>query len=161
MPKEIERKFLLNEAAWNALQKPAGVHYRQGYILSEESRTIRARVAGTKGYITLKGKAQGISRDEFEYEIPVHEAEEILTSFARNGTEKTRYRISNAGHIWEVDVFTGDNEGLIVAEIELGSEDETFAKPEWIAQEVTDDTRYYNSNLAVHPFKHWNDRDKR
>lgn len=155
MAKEIERKFLVDQDAWDSLAKPDGVQYRQGYILSEKHRTVRVRVAGDKGFITLKGKAVGISRDEFEYEIPVDEAEEILKNFAINGTEKIRYCIPFSGFTWEVDVFSGENDGLIVAEIELTSEQEEFEKPNWVAAEVTEDARYFNANLAVHPYIGW------
>jgi adenylate cyclase len=153
---EIERKFLVDHAAWQKLDKPAGTHYQQGYILNDDKRAVRIRVAGEHGYITLKGALAGkISRPEYEYEVPVAEAVEILKAFTNNGTEKVRYCIPAGDFTWEVDVFSGDNEGLIVAEIELKSEDDEFEKPDWIAEEVTDDHRYANSNLAIHPFKDW------
>lgn len=153
---EIERKFLVDHEKWNKLAKPEGKHYKQGYIFSDETRTVRIRVAAGKGYITLKGGRQGkMSRSEFEYEIPAADAGEMLRTLAQNGTEKIRYEIPAAGFTWEVDEFSGDNEGLIVAEIELNSEDDEFEIPEWITEEVTDDHRYANSNLAVHPFKYW------
>jgi CYTH domain-containing protein len=153
---EIERKFLVDHDAWHKLDKPQGTHYRQGYILSDGNKVVRVRVAGPHSYLTLKGRgANNISRSEYEYEIPLTDGEELLTTFAKNGTQKTRYRIPYEGFTWEVDEFSGDNEGLIVAEIELHHEDEQFEKPAWVTQEVTDDGRYANSNLAVHPFKDW------
>jgi adenylate cyclase len=153
---EIERKFLVDHDAWHRLDKPAGTHYRQGYISSDDSGVVRVRVAGTHAYLTLKGRgANNISRSEYEYEIPLADGEELLATFAKNGTQKTRYRIPFGGFTWEVDVFWGGNEGLIVAEIELNHEDEKFEKPAWVTNEVTDDVRYANSNLAVHPFKNW------
>jgi CYTH domain-containing protein len=156
---EIERKFLVDHEAWHKLDKPAGTHYQQGYILSDESRTVRVRVTDTNSYITLKGRGTtNISRPEFEYEIPVTDGKELLKTFTKNGTEKTRYRVPFAGFTWEVDEFLGDNEGLIVAEIELNDEHEQFEKPAWITNEVTDDGRYANSSLAVHPFKDWEDK---
>jgi adenylate cyclase len=154
---EIERKFLVNHDAWHALDKPAGVQYKQGYILSDDTRTVRVRVTEHHGYITLKGPSgtNRMSRAEYEYEIPITEADEILKGFTTNGTQKLRYRIPAGDFTWEVDIFQGDNEGLIVAEIELRSEEDEFEKPSWLAEEVTDDDRYANSNLATHPFKDW------
>jgi adenylate cyclase len=153
---EIERKFLVNHDAWHKLDKPDGNHYRQGYILNGDNRVVRVRVTDKHSYLTIKGGGTGnISRKEFEYEIPIPDGEELLKSFTENGTEKIRYRIPFAGFTWEVDEFLGDNEGLIVAEIELKDEDEKFEKPAWVANEVTDDRRYANSSLSVHPFKDW------
>jgi adenylate cyclase len=154
---EIERKFLVDYDAWHKLDKPAGTHYRQGYILSDDSRTVRIRVAGDHSYITLKGSAiSSMSHSEYEYEIPVPDGEEILAAFAKNGTEKIRYRIPLGGFTWEVDEFLGDNQGLIVAEIELKTEQDKFEKPAWVTSEVTDDGRYANSSLAVRPYSGWN-----
>lgn len=154
---EIERKFLVDHDAWDALSKPAGVQYKQGYILSDETRTVRVRVTEHHGYITLKGPSgvNRMSRAEYEYEIPIAEAEQILAGFTTNGTQKIRYRIPAGNFTWEVDVFSGDNNGLIVAEIELTSEEDEFEIPAWITEEVTADGRYANSSLAIHPFKHW------
>ena len=153
---EIERKFLIDHEKWNNLDKPEGVHYQQGYILSDDHHTVRIRVAGTHSYITLKASTGNhVSRKEYEYEIPLAEGEEILQEFAKNGTEKIRYRIPLGGFIWEIDEFLGDNKGLIVAEIELKNEQDEFEKPDWVKNEVTDDVRYTNSNLAIHPFKNW------
>ena len=156
---EIERKFLVDHGKWNKLDKPEGKHYQQGYVYSDETRTVRIRIAGEQGFITLKGGRQGkIGRSEFEYQIPVADAGEMLKTLTQNGTEKIRYRIPAGEFVWEVDVFAGDNEGLIVAEIELNSEDDEFEKPDWITEEVTDDYRYANSNLAINPYKHWTNK---
>jgi adenylate cyclase len=155
MPTEIERKFLVDHEKWALVTKPEGKLYNQGYILSEEERTVRIRVTDTAAYITLKGASTGISRSEYEYTIPVSDGNEILKSFARSAVEKTRYKINYAGHLWEVDVFAGQNTGLIVAEIELEHESEPFDKPEWITEEVSHDSRYTNASLSVVPFKDW------
>jgi adenylate cyclase len=155
MPTEIERKFLVDHKKWEKLIKPTGKLYKQGYILSEERRTVRIRVTNDAAYITFKGASTGISRSEYEYTIPVNEGTEILDNFAVSLIQKTRYNIEYAGHTWEVDVFTGDNSGLIVAEIELQHEDEQFEKPEWVGQEVSHDNRYTNSSLSVYPYKDW------
>ncbi len=155
MPTEIERKFLIDHTKWEKVIKPNGKLYKQGYILSEEKRTVRIRVTDTVAYITLKGASTGISRSEYEYTIPVNEGNEILQNFAKSYIEKIRYDINYGGHLWEVDVFRGVNNGLIVAEIELKSEDEQFEKPDWVGEEVSHDGRYTNASLSVNPFKVW------
>jgi adenylate cyclase len=155
MPTEIERKFLVDLEKWGKVIKPAGKLYNQGYILSEERRTVRIRVTNDAAYITLKGASTGISRSEYEYTIPVNEGNEILDNFATSLIKKTRYEIEYAGHTWEVDVFTGDNTGLIVAEIELRHEDEQFEKPDWAGPEVSHDNRYTNASLSISPYKNW------
>lgn len=155
MPLEIERKFLVHREKWEALQKPAGNHFRQGYLLTDPQKTIRVRQTEDKGYITIKGISVGAARQEFEYEIPHSEAAELLNQFAVAELSKIRYRIPFENHVWEVDVFSGANDGLMVAEIELTSENEKFNLPEWIAKEVTEDDRYYNSNLTLDPFNNW------
>ncbi len=152
---EIERKFLVNLAEWQQFEKPYGNSLRQGYMLKEPGKTVRIRITNQQSFITIKGKSKGVTRAEFEYEIPRSEAEELLTDFCEEVITKIRYDIEFAGKIWEVDVFFGDNAGLIVAEIELDSEDEEFAKPSWVGQEVTHDKRYFNSNLSVHPYTKW------
>lgn len=155
---EIERKFLVDHDKWEKLSKPAGTHYRQGYIVADSGRTVRIRVSDTKAFLNLKSRSgsSNMSRSEYEYEIPLAEGLEILDKFVTNGgTEKIRYNIHFAGKLWEVDVFSGDNKGLIVAEIELESEDEQFEKPEWVTIEVTDNGRYTNAALSKHPFKNW------
>lgn len=155
MPHEIERKFLVNHERWNQLSKSEGKKYRQGYLVVEDEKVIRVRRTPEKGFITIKGKSVGITRAEYEYEIPAEEAEELISKFANSIISKTRYNIEVSGKVWEVDVFEGDNEGLIVAEIELKYEDEAFVRPDWIGEEVTDQERYYNSRLAVEPFTQW------
>ncbi len=155
MGKEIERKFLVHADAWANLEKPKGNQLRQGYLTTEPHKTIRVRATNDKGYITIKGISIGATRAEYEYEIPKSEALELLDQFAENEISKIRYEITFESKIWEVDVFSGANEGLIVAEIELESEQEIFTKPDWVAQEVTEDKRYFNSNLSLHPFKKW------
>ncbi|HMG09749.1 MAG TPA: CYTH domain-containing protein [Mucilaginibacter sp.] len=152
---EIERKFLVDHEKWRQLAKPEGKHYRQGYILSDDTKTIRVRITDEHGYITIKGITKGISRKEYEYTIPVNEGAELLDNFAVSELTKIRYRISFDGKIWEVDEFLGDNQGLLMAEIELEHETETFKLPPWITIEVTDDQRYYNSSLSVNPFNRW------
>ncbi len=155
MGAEIERKFLLDQAKWEAFTKPKGKVIKQFYLLNEIEKNVRVRVKGDKGFLTIKGKTEGISRAEFEYEIPVSEAEAMFTQFAKKGIDKIRYEIDHAGHIWEVDEFHGDNEGLILAEIELQSESESFEKPDWITEEVSLDPRYYNAQLISNPYKAW------
>jgi CYTH domain-containing protein len=150
---EIERKFLLRNNDWRPLGVP--VHYAQGYLVADGQRTVRVRVAGKQGFLTIKGKSQGISRNEYEYEIPAAEAMEMFQLCAIPVIEKYRTRVLYEGKIWEVDEFEGPNKGLIMAEIELKSEDETFAVPPWIGQEVTGDFRYFNFYLAQNPFNNW------
>jgi adenylate cyclase len=152
---EIERKFLVDHEKWNKIDKPTGTHYRQGYLLTNERETIRVRISDKEGFLNLKSKISPRSRKEYEYKIPLNDGIEILEAFTKHGTEKTRYNISIAGKIWEVDVFMGDNQGLIVAEIELESEDEKFEKPDWVTQEVTDDRRYTNASLSISPYQDW------
>ncbi len=155
---EIERKFLVDHDKWHQFNKPEGTHYRQGYMLDEVKRTVRIRVAGNQGFITIKGSTSGITRKEFEYEIPVADAIELLDGFTASDIEKVRYKIHFEGKLWEVDEFHGDNEGLIVTEIELQHEDEQFHKPDWVMVEVSDDKRYFNSNLSKSPYKTWNNK---
>lgn len=152
---EIERKYLVHPSSWSELTKPQGLYCEQTYLLKDDARTVRIRVLGDKGFITFKGKTIGFSKPEFEYEIPVEEAKEMISLFGEVIIEKTRYLFPQGDLTWEVDVFFGDNEGLIVAEIELTSENELFEKPEWIAAEVTGDYRYSNSNLQSNPYKNW------
>jgi len=153
---EIERKFLVDHEQWRLLNKPEGKHYRQGYILSDDIKTIRVRVTDEFGYMTIKGKTKGISRLEYEYTIPVNEGVELLNNFAVSELEKIRYCINYEGKVWEVDEFLGENQGLLVAEIELEDEAETFMLPPWITVEVTGDKKYYNSALSIEPFNTWN-----
>lgn len=154
MAKEIERKFLIDLDKIGSLDN--GVSIKQGYIKTNSNAVVRARVAGEKAYLTLKGENVGITRSEFEYAIPVDDAEQIIKSLC-NGpvVEKTRYLVVIGEHTWEVDVFHGDNEGLVVAEIELSSEGEAFERPPWVTAEVSGDVKYYNSSLLDNPFKNW------
>ena len=150
---EIERKFLVKKELWLALKKPEGKHYRQGYLMNREDRVVRVRIAGDQGFLTINGAMAGISKLEYEYEIPKKDAEEMLDQFKPEGTEKIRYRIpEDSGLVWEVDEFLAENQGLIVAELELSSEDQSFSSPEWLDEEVTYDERYSNANLALNPF---------
>ena len=151
---EIERKFLVQGDAWKTLGEP--VFFRQGYLSSQKERTVRVRIEGDSAVITIKGKSVGAVRGEWEYPIPVQDAAELLDGLCEQPLiEKYRRKITNGAHVWEVDEFLGANAGLVVAEIELGAEDEAFEQPEWVAAEVTDDARYYNSNLIRHPFSNW------
>lgn len=155
MGKEIERKFLVNHQLWARAEKPQGQTFRQGYLLTDPNKTIRVRIADAIGTLTIKGITTGATRAEFEYQIPVEEARELLEQFSVSELSKTRYKLEFAQKTWEVDVFSGDNQGLIVAEIELDDESEPIDLPAWIEQEVTNDARYYNSNLTILPFKNW------
>jgi adenylate cyclase len=153
---EIERKFLVKS---NDFKQQAFIQNKiaQGYLSSVPERTVRVRIKGEKGFITIKGISQqsGMSRFEWENEIPLEEALELLKLCEKGKIEKTRYEIKLGNHIYEVDEFYGENEGLLVAEIELNSENETFEKPDWLGDEVTNDERYYNAYLSKNPFKDW------
>lgn len=149
---EIERKFLVVNDTWRAA--PA-VFYSQGYLNRDKQRTVRVRIAGAQAFITVKGISQGASRLEFEYEIPVVDAQQLLTLCEQPLIEKYRRIISHGGFVWEVDEFLGDNLGLVVAEIELPAEVTHFALPDWVGAEVTHDARYFNSNLAQVPYCQW------
>lgn len=151
---EIERKFLLRGDAWRALGEP--VLLRQGYLSSNPDRTVRVRIEGDQGTMTIKGRSVGATRAEWEYPIPLLDANELLDRLCEQPViEKYRRRIAIGGHTWEVDEFLGANQGLVVAEIELDSEDQQFDKPDWIGAEVTDDLRYFNSSLIRNPFSNW------
>jgi adenylate cyclase len=152
---EIERKFLVDKIKWEKFEKPKGENYRQGYLISDPTKTIRIRQTSKKGFLTIKGISVGASRAEFEYEIPIDDATELLNKFAESELSKIRYTVLFKEKIWEVDQFLGDNEGLVVAEIELESEEETFIIPDWIGSEVTSEKIYFNSNLTQFPFKVW------
>jgi adenylate cyclase len=145
---EVERKFLVNKEKWQSLEKPNGMYLRQGYLNDAANCTVRARETETEGFLTIKGRSEGMSRAEFEYAIPKEDAKQMLETLAKTQLEKTRYKIIVGKHTWEVDMFHGANDGLILAEIELGSSDEAFELPHWVDKEVSDDTRYFNSNLA-------------
>jgi len=151
---EIERKFLIKDDAWRALAK--GTQYRQGYLNSTKERTVRVRTINDKGYLTIKGITTGATRVEYEYDIPENDATAMLDDLCEKPIiEKNRYKIDFAGFVWEVDEFFGENQGLIVAEVELESENQAFEKPEWIGDEVTGDPKYFNSNLILNPFTIW------
>lgn len=152
---EIERKYLVKQDQWEDLEKPRGEMYRQGYLLTDPQKTIRVRQTSDKGFLTIKGLSVGATRAEYEYEIPFGEAKELLDQFAVAELSKIRYKIVFDNYLWEVDEFLAENNGLIVAEIELSSEDENFSIPEWIGEEVTGEEKYYNSNLVTEPFKDW------
>ena len=156
MPTEIERKFLVKGEAWRSLA--TGTIYRQGYLSTKKGCSVRVRLVGEQGYLTIKGLSQGISRAEYEYSIPAEDAQEMLDKLCdRPLIEKTRYKIELAGLTWEIDEFAGENQGLIVAEVELTDENQTIELPDWIDKEVSDDSRYYNVNLAQHPYSQWSD----
>ena len=153
MGKEIERKFLVDGNDW---RKAQGATYRQGYLSTAKERTVRVRVTDDKGYVTIKGVSKGATRVEYEYEIPMQDAQEMLDTLCeRPLIEKRRYKINYRGLTWEVDAFLGENEGLVLAEVELESEDQTVERPPWIGQDVTDDPRYFNVNLVRHPYRDW------
>ena len=154
MATEIERKFLIEPAAWKP--STSGVIYRQGYLSSVKERVVRVRIAGDKALLTIKGVSQNLSRLEFEYPILMDDAIMMLDQLCeRPLIEKTRYRQTVGSHTWEIDVFHGDNEGLILAEVEVSSETEAFERPSWVAEEVSGDPRYFNNNLVMSPFEAW------
>jgi len=153
---EIERKFLVVGDDWRSLAE--GVEYRQGYLSTDRERTVRVRTRDGEGFLTIKGVTRGATRLEFEYQIPKADADELLDELCLEPIiYKIRRRIPYAGHVWEVDEFLGDNEGLVLAEIELEAADEAFEVPAWIGEEVTGDPRYYNANLVAHPYRSWGD----
>lgn len=157
---EIERKFLVLDDSWRK-HAAHGVYYRQGYLTDAAQCSIRVRVDSKQGYLNIKSATLGVKRTEFEYPVPLPDANEMLDRFCTGALiEKRRYHIRHGRHLWEVDVFEGDNAGLVVAEIELLSEDELFELPPWAGKEVSNESRYYNVCLAKHPFKDWADDQK-
>ena len=154
MPLEIERKFLVAHQGWRAASGP-GTRLAQGYLCADADRTVRIRLAGEAAWITVKGPSDGISRAEFEYPVPVAEAREMLALCLPSVVEKTRHRLDFKGFTWEIDEFHGDNEGLLLAEVELHSADQSPPLPDWLGPEVSNDPRYANSRLARHPFGRW------
>jgi CYTH domain-containing protein len=156
MAVEIERKFRVVGDAWRT---DHGTRYRQGYLSRDPERTVRVRIADDQAFLTIKGRTVGASRPEFEYPIPLADAEQLLGLCDGPLIEKTRHHIRHHDIIWEVDEFAGDNTGLVIAEIELASEDHAFASPPWLGQEVTHDPRYYNANLSVNPYRNWRSED--
>jgi adenylate cyclase len=154
MATEIERKFLVIGDEWR--KTAVGTLYRQGYIFSDAKRTVRVRVAGEKGFLTIKGAAVGLVRPEFEYAIPVEDAMLMLDTLCdRPLIEKTRYVLKQGGLTWEIDEFAGENQGLIVAEVELADANQFIELPPWIGAEVSHDSRYFNAALAKRPFTRW------
>ncbi len=150
---EIERKFLPAGDGWRRLGTP--LLLRQGYLSSDPARVVRVRIEGDQAFMTIKGKSVGATRGEWEYPIPLADANDLLALCEKPLVEKYRRRIEFAGNVWEVDEFLGANQGLVVAEIELASEDQPFDKPDWIGEEVTHDKRYFNSNLARRQYSSW------
>jgi len=157
MSLEIERKFLVNKKKWDTVDKSKKHFIRQAYLMNENNKTVRVRVEDDRAFLTLKGPTAGFTGREYEYEIPLTDAIELLNDFAESEISKYRYIIEYKKKKWEVDVFQQDNDGLIIAEIEMETETEKFEIPDWIEKEVTHDERYYNSNLIVQPYKNWKD----
>ncbi len=155
MAQEIERKFLVVGNSWR--KQAVGQPYCQGYIATTKpGQSVRVRIVGNQGYLTIKGPVRGLSRPEFEYAIPLLDAQEMLETLCdRPFIKKTRYRLPISEVVWEIDEFAGENAGLIVAEVELNSEHQQVALPEWIGREVTGEARYYNASLVKHPFSQW------
>lgn len=149
---EIERKFLVNGDAWRTGE---GVRTTQGYLVREQSHSVRVRIADGQAWLTIKGAGQGITRTEFEYAIPVDDARAILKLVPYPLVEKVRRKVEYKGFTWEVDEFLGANTGLVVAEIELDDPEREFPRPPWIGAEVTHDPRYLNAQLATHPYSTW------
>lgn len=154
MPVEIERKFLLKSSDWK-LECDAGTAIKQGYLNSHKERTVRVRIKGDKGYLTIKGKTENIARQEFEYEIPVEEAVALIQLCEKPVIEKTRYLVKRDNLTWEIDVFEGENQGLEIAEVELTDEGQALELPAWIGAEVSHDARYFNASLISNPFQNW------
>ena len=152
---EIERKFLVDKEKWKHIIPDKQAHIQQAYILKDENKTIRVRIKEQNGYLTIKGKTKGFYRLEFEYPIPLQDAQDLIHSFASASINKIRNYITFEDKLWEIDEFLDDNLGLILAEIELVSELEQFSLPPWILEEVTSDKRYFNSYLSSHPYNTW------
>ena len=152
---EIERKFLVADDSWRAAASP-GMQYRQGYLSTDPGSSVRVRVCGDAAWLNIKSAVVGIARREYEYEIPAADAHEILEELCvKPLIEKTRFIVEHEGHDWEIDVFEGDNSGLVVAEIELRSADDEIALPAWAGEDVSGDIRYYNQRLVEHPYSRW------
>ena len=154
MGREIERKFLVRSADWSR-EATSARPLRQGYLAIDDGNTVRVRTDGQRAWLTIKGRGEGITRPEFEYEIPVADAAALLALCRDRLVEKIRHLVPVGALCWEIDEFTGDNAGLVVAEIELPAEDTPVPQPAWLGEEVTADPRYLNANLAVHPFARW------
>ncbi len=157
MATEIERKFLLKDDSWRE-GADAGTRFRQGYLIGAEKASVRVRIEGEQANINIKSATLGVERQEYEYPIPLTDARELLDTLCEPPQiEKRRYHVPYGDHLWEVDVFEGDNAGLVVAEVELAAEDEAFEMPPWAGDEVSHDTRYYNVCLVKHPYCEWHD----
>ncbi|WP_306599677.1 CYTH domain-containing protein [Geothrix sp. 21YS21S-2] len=155
MAKEIERKYQVKLDAW--VPQGEGIHFKQGYLNSQKERVVRVRIEGTRAKLTIKGITTGVTRSEFEYSIPVEDAALLLDNLCEQPLiDKHRHKEVHFGKTWEIDVFHGLNEGLVVAEIELASEDEAITLPAWVGPEVSSDPRYFNSNLLKNPYNTWN-----
>ena len=154
MGKEIERKYLVKASAWKP--QDGGVHFKQGYLNSQKERVVRVRIEGAQAKLTIKGVTTGVTRSEFEYAIPVEDAAILLDNLCEQPLiDKHRHKEVHHGKTWEIDVFHGLNEGLVVAEVELGSENEAITLPSFVGEEVSSDPRYFNSNLLKNPFSTW------
>lgn len=152
---EIERKFLLKDESWRQWAD-AGTAYRQGYLIGAKQASVRIRIEGDMAFLNIKGMTLGVTRQEYQYPIPLDEANEMLDTLCEKPlVEKIRYRVQHADHEWEIDVFDGVNTGLVVAEVELQSEQEPLSLPDWVGAEVSSDPRYYNVNLVKHPYSSW------
>lgn len=151
---EIERKFLVDTTKWAPADQ--GTRMIQAYLGLYPSPTVRIRVAGDRAFLTIKGRSETIAHPEFEYEVPLEDAMDLLKLAISEPVEKIRYEIWHEGFLWEVDVFSGKNQGLVMAEIELESETQQFHRPDWVLKEVSGDERFYNSYLSIHPFQDWN-----
>lgn len=155
MANEIERKFLLRNDSWRQ-QVFRTKSIRQGYLVSDEIRSVRVRIADDEAHLNIKSATLGISRSEYEYAIPLQDAQELLDTLCRRPLlEKTRHFLQDGNHLWEIDVFAGDNAGLVVAEVELKEAEETFERPPWLGEDVSHDKRYYNACLIDNPYKNW------
>jgi adenylate cyclase len=155
MGMEIERKFLVVNDNWRSRVESESV-LKQGYLTAQPTIAVRVRIDGEKAQLTIKSGSVGISRSEFEYEIPPRDAEEMIESLVTGSViDKTRYKVRCGDHLWDLDLFHGDNTGLVMAEVELASESETFELPDWVGEEVSDDPRYFNANLINHPYCDW------
>ena len=159
MPREIERKFLLKSDAWRS-QVQQSREMRQGYLASGSNVSVRVRVAGDEAWLNIKAGGFVASRQEYEYPLPLYEARELLALAEGPLIEKTRYFVEHGGRTWEIDEFHGDNSGLVVAELELESEDAAFPRPPWLGVEVTELRRYYNVCLVTHPYREWNEAER-
>lgn len=157
MGKEIERKFLVSDSSWK--QNAQAAYYRQGYLCLGRGTTVRVRVMSDAAYLTIKGGGSGITRNEYEYPLPIADAERMFKDLCELPLiEKKRYRVEHEGLIWEVDEFLGENNGLVVAEVELEHEDQVFSRPSWVGREVTGDPRFYNVALVGNPYSRWKEK---